>query len=100
MVLILKSFNKNVLNFFINSIISSFRFGPEIKIVRLPSVSKRWTVIKSPHVNSKSKEQFEMKTHRCLLKLSNLRKSELIYFQNYLKINLIPGIAVKVQHKF
>jgi len=97
MILVLKSFNKNLLNFFINSILvpnSSFN----IKVIPLPSTSKKWTVLKSPHVNSKAKEQFEMITHRMLLKLSGIKKSELIYFTNFLKINLIPGIALKSKY--
>ena len=41
-----------------------------------------------------------MVTHRKLLKLSGIKKSELIYFTNFLKINLIPGIALKSKYNF
>ena len=99
MVIILKSFNKNLLNFFINSILLP-HLSFSIKVIPLPSTSKKWTVLKSPHVNSKAKEQFEMITHRRLLKLSGIKKSELIYFTNFIKINLIPGIALKSKYNF
>ena len=99
MILILKSFNKNSLNFFINSILlPNLNFN--IKVIPLPSTSKKWTVLKSPHVNSKAKEQFEMVTHKRLIKLSGIKKSELIYFNNFLKINLIPGISFKNKYNF
>ena len=97
MVIILKSFN-NLLNFYKFGYYTPFKFS--IKVIPLPSTSKKWTVLKSPHVNSKAKEQFEMVTHRRLLKLSGIKKSELIYFTNFLKINLIPGIALKSKYNF
>jgi small subunit ribosomal protein S10 len=99
MVLVLKSFNKNLLNFFINSILLP-NLSFSVKVIFLPSRSKKWTVLKSPHVNSKAKEQFEMVTHSRLLKLSGIKKSELVYFINFLKINIIPGISVKNKYNF
>jgi small subunit ribosomal protein S10 len=35
--------------------------------VPLPVRIERYTVLRSPHVNKKSREQFEMRTHRRLI---------------------------------
>ncbi len=32
--------------------------------VPLPTRRQRWTVLRSPHVDKKSREQFELKTHK------------------------------------
>ena len=35
--------------------------------IPLPTVRNRWTVLRSPHVDKKSREQFEIRTHKRLL---------------------------------
>src|SRR5882672_5604989 len=35
--------------------------------VLLPTIINRWTVLRSPHVDKTSREQFEMRTHKRLL---------------------------------
>ena len=35
--------------------------------IPLPTAVSRWTVNRSPHVDKKSREQFEMRTHKRLL---------------------------------
>jgi len=35
--------------------------------IPLPTSTNRYTVLRSPHVDKKSREQFEMRTHRRLL---------------------------------
>src|SRR5690349_24417149 len=35
--------------------------------IPLPTKTKRWTVRRSPHVHKKSREQFELKTHKRLI---------------------------------
>jgi small subunit ribosomal protein S10 len=35
--------------------------------IPLPTVINRWTVLRSPHVDKKSREQFEMRTHKRLI---------------------------------
>ena len=32
--------------------------------IPLPTKTQRWTVLRSPHVDKKSREQFELKTHK------------------------------------
>ena len=35
--------------------------------IPLPTSVNRWTVLRSPHVDKKSREQFEMRTHKRLI---------------------------------
>ena len=35
--------------------------------VPLPTKINKFTVLRSPHVDKKSREQFEIRTHKCLL---------------------------------
>src|ERR1700716_4218279 len=35
--------------------------------IPLPTVKNRWTVLRSPHVDKKSREQFEIRTHKRLM---------------------------------
>ena len=37
----------------------------------LPTRINRWTVLRSPHVNKKSREQFERRTHQRLIDIVN-----------------------------
>ena len=39
--------------------------------IPLPTERNLWTVIKSPHVNKDSREQFEMRTHKRLIDIKN-----------------------------
>ena len=39
--------------------------------VPLPTRIERYTVLRSPHVNKKSREQFEMRTHKRLIDIYN-----------------------------
>ena len=35
--------------------------------IPLPTKTQRWTVLRSPHVDKKSREQFEIRTHKRLI---------------------------------
>ena len=37
--------------------------------IPLPTDKNKWTVLRSPHVDKKSREQFELRTHKRLMKL-------------------------------
>jgi small subunit ribosomal protein S10 len=61
------------------------------KEVKLPSKIKRFVVVKSPHVNKKAKEHFQIKTHKRLyyLKGDYLSVKEMIQ-------KIPSGISIKV----
>jgi small subunit ribosomal protein S10 len=97
MYITIKSFNYKLLDFYLGKIKKNKMFN-KLKVVYLPSKIKKWSVLKSPHVNSKSKEQFEMLVHSRGLVLKNFTKSEILYFENILRNNLLSGISLKIKY--
>jgi small subunit ribosomal protein S10 len=41
--------------------------------IPLPTKTQRWTVLRSPHVDKKSREQFELKTHKRVIDILDSR---------------------------
>lgn len=74
----LKISTSNIFNFFrIKSLILSLK--KKVKVVILPKITKRFVLIRSPHVNKKSKEHFQITKHRRLYYL-NFSKGALKLF--------------------
>ena len=65
----LKAFDHRILDQSTSEIVSTAkRTGAKIKgPIPLPTSLKRFTVLRSPHVDKKSREQFEIRTHKRLL---------------------------------
>ncbi|HJM82415.1 MAG TPA: 30S ribosomal protein S10 [Nitrospinota bacterium] len=65
----LKAYDHRVLDQGVKEIVETVKrsgarvIGP----IPLPTVRNRWTVLKSPHVDKKSREQFEIRTHKRVL---------------------------------
>lgn len=63
--------------------------------IRLPLKQSNYTVLRSPHIDKKSREQFEMKIHKQLIKISAERKelaSKLVHLKNH----EMSGVQMKV----
>jgi small subunit ribosomal protein S10 len=62
--------------------------------VPLPSRIERYTVLRSPHVNKKSREQFEMRTHKRLIDIydANARTVEALN-----RLVVPAGVFVKIK---
>ena len=62
----LKAYDHHLLDRSVKEIVETVRrtgarvAGP----VLLPTIINRWTVLRSPHVDKTSREQFEMRTHK------------------------------------
>lgn len=78
--------------FFLNSL--------NIKIIPFPVSRKKITVLRSPHIDKKSREQFEMKTYKFQIIVSHLSVSKLSIFLYILKNTLFPGIELKISVKY
>jgi len=65
----LKGFDSKVLDSAVEQIVqSAMRTGAKVVgPVLLPTRRRRWTVLKGPHIDARSKETFEMLTHKRLL---------------------------------
>ena len=58
--------------------------------IPLPKRTRRWCLLKSPHVNKKSREQFEIRTHKRLVILKDENKD---FVYNFIKNELPSGIS-------
>jgi small subunit ribosomal protein S10 len=65
----LKAYDHRVLDKAVYIIVDAVRrTGAQIKgPIPLPTKTRRYTVLKSPHVNKDSREQFEIRTHTRLI---------------------------------
>ena len=62
--------------------------------IPLPTRTQRWTVLKSPHVDKKSREQFELKTHKRLIEISDPRAQTV---DSLAKLDLPAGVDVEIK---
>jgi small subunit ribosomal protein S10 len=98
----IKAYEVNLLNKFIPilkvTLTNFLKDEISISILRLPTCTKRFTLLKSPHVNKTAREQFETRIYNCLLKVettSTIMKDIGQTIQNIIP----PGIAIKYTHK-
>jgi len=62
--------------------------------IPLPSKVQRWTVLRSPHVDKKSREQFELKTHKRLIDIQESRSQTV---DALTKLDLPAGVDVEIK---
>ena len=62
--------------------------------IPLPTVRNRWTVLRSPHVDKKSREQFEMRTHKRLLDILQPTPETV---EALMKLDLPAGVDVEIK---
>ena len=65
----LKAFDHRVLDQSTSEIVSTAkRTGAQVRgPIPLPTLIEKFTVLRSPHIDKKSREQFEIRTHKRLL---------------------------------
>ena len=62
--------------------------------VLLPTIINRWTVLRSPHVDKTSREQFEMRTHKRLLDILDPTPQTV---DALMKLDLAAGVDVEIK---
>ena len=62
--------------------------------VPLPTRSQVFTVLRSPHVDKKSREQFEMKTHKRLVDILDAKPQTV---DALMKLDLPAGVDVEIK---
>ena len=62
--------------------------------VPLPTRIERYTVLRSPHVDKKSREQFEMRTHKRLIDIVEPTTKTI---DSLNKLNMPAGIDIKIK---
>lgn len=94
--LTLKSYDHQLLDKAVKQIVSAAkRTGSEIMgPVPLPNKKRCFTVLRSPHVDKKSREQFELTTHRRILDIESPSDQTM---DALMKLNISSGVDVEIR---
>lgn len=92
----LKSYDHRILDQSIRSIIDTAkRFGINVAgPIPLPTERSLYTVLRSPHVDKKSREQFEIRVHKRLVELNDVTP-DIIDALN--KLEIPAGVYIEVK---
>jgi len=92
----LKAYDHRVLDRSVASIVDSARrTGAEIiGPIPMPSKIKRYTVLRSPHVNKDSREQFEIRIHSRMIDIISATSDTI---DSLMKLDLAPEVEVEIR---
>ena len=92
----LKAFDHRVLDVSTNEIVDTAkRTGADVRgPIPLPTKIEKYTVLRSPHVNKKSREQFEIRTHKRLLDIIDPTPQTV---DALMKLDLAAGVDVEIK---
>ena len=62
--------------------------------IPLPTVKNRYTVLRSPHVDKKSREQFEMRIHKRLI---DITRSSAQTMEALEKLDIPAGVDIEIK---
>jgi small subunit ribosomal protein S10 len=92
----LRAFDHRILDGASSEILNTAkRTGAQVRgPVPLPTKRERFTVLRSPHVNKKSQEAFEMRTHKRLLDIVDPTPQTI---DALMKLDLAAGVDVDIK---
>ena len=92
----LKAFDHRVLDQSTSEIVNTAkRTGTQVRgPIPLPTRIERFTVNRSPHIDKKSREQFEIRTHRRLLDIVDPTPQTV---DALMKLDLAAGVDVEIK---
>lgn len=92
----LKGYDHKVLDKSTKEIVdTAIRTGAKIAgPIPLPTTINRYTVLRSPHVDKKSREQFEIRTHKRVLDILEPTPQTV---DALMKLNLSAGVDVEIK---
>jgi small subunit ribosomal protein S10 len=92
----LKAFDHRVLDQSTGEIVSTAkRTGAQVRgPIPLPTKIEKFTVLRSPHINKKSREQFEIRTHKRLLDIIDPTPQTV---DALMKLDLAAGVDVEIK---
>ena len=74
---------------------TSKRTGARVKgPIPLPTRIERYTVLRSPHIDKKSREQFEIRTHKRLIDIEEPTAKTVDALN---KLNMPAGVYIKIK---
>lgn len=92
----LKAYDHRVLDQSVKEIVETVRksgarvIGP----IPMPTVRNLWTVLRSPHVDKKSREQFEMRTHKRIIDIVDPSPTTV---DALMKLDLSAGVDIEIK---
>ncbi len=92
----LKAFDHRVLDQSTGEIVNTAkRTGAQVRgPIPLPTQIEKFTVLRSPHVNKKSREQFEIRTHKRVLDIVDPTPETV---DALMKLDLAAGVDVEIK---
>ncbi|MAX94931.1 MAG: 30S ribosomal protein S10 [Alphaproteobacteria bacterium] len=92
----LKAFDHRVLDQSTGEIVNTAkRTGAQVRgPIPLPTKIERFTVLRSPHIDKKSREQFEIRTHKRLLDIVDPTQQTV---DALMKLDLAAGVDVEIK---
>jgi small subunit ribosomal protein S10 len=92
----LKAYDHKLLDRSVGEIVETTRrtgakvVGP----IPLPTMRNKWTVLRSPHVDKKSREQFEIRTHKRILEILEPTPQTV---DALMKLDLSGGVDIEIK---
>lgn len=92
----LRAYDHRVLDVSTKEIVNTAkRTGAQVRgPIPLPTRIEKFTVLRSPHVDKKSREQFEMRTHKRLLDIVDPTPQTI---DALMKLDLAAGVDVEIK---
>ncbi len=92
----LRAYDHKILDWSVGEIVETTkRTGAKvIGPIPLPTVTNKWTVLRSPHVDKKSREQFEIRTHKRLLEILEPTPQTV---DALMKLDLSGGVDIEIK---
>ena len=92
----LKAFDHRVLDQSTQEIVNTAkRTGADVRgPIPLPTRKERFTVLRSPHIDKKSREQFEIRTHKRVLDIVDPTPQTV---DALMKLDLAAGVDVEIK---
>ena len=92
----LKAYDHKLLDWSVGEIVETTRrtgakvVGP----IPLPTMKNKWTVLRSPHVDKKSREQYEIRTHKRILEILEPTPQTV---DALMKLDLSGGVDIEIK---
>ena len=92
----LKSYDHGVLDKSAGEIVQTAKRTGAITAGPIPLPTKRslWTVLRSPHVDKKSREQFEIRVHKRLIEITQATQQTM---DSLMKLELPAGVDIEIK---
>ncbi len=92
----LKSYDSRIIDLSCSKIVdTAIRTGAQVAgPVPLPTKTERFTVIRGPHIDKRSREQFELRTHKRVIDVMNPTPSTI---ETLSKLSLPAGVGISIK---